>query len=394
MDSGFFSKLLASNLRQLMNMVPFKYAELCNTGKRWYVYFYATNPETQCLQRVRHYINSQKTLVLRKRLAQKMITIINTKLDQGWNPFVSESQKKMFVQLEKALRDALAFKAKYIRARSLPNYTTRINKIITWLEVTGRKEIRCGEFTETNAQDFMRWILTHDNINPTTYNNALVDYRSFWNYLVKTKHCSVNVFRSIDRLPEQAKRKRPFTPDEQIKYRNWLEKNDRDFLVTSLLCYFCGLRPNEITLLRIRDINFQRQVINVDPSISKNKKQRIIPVATKFWPILESFVKGHPDNYFIVSRKFRPGNFRINPIRIAERFREIADVLGFGPELKFYSLKDTCADMLDQSGVSTKTIRDLFGHSSVAVTDSYMKSINSRALDQLRQAFPDFGNSE
>lgn len=372
-------------------MTPFRYAELFDKGPRWYVYFWAKNPESGKLQRVRHYINSQKTLTLRKKLALQIIRTINDKLDQGWNPFISDSHRKMFTPLFNALDDVLAYKIRYLRKRSLPNYKSRLDRIKTYLTKLGKKDINCMDFTEGMAQDYMNQLLKSEAISPRTFNNILTDYRTFWNYLIKTKHCQVNVFRAIDRLPETAKRKRPFSPQEAKKYRSYLQHQDPNFLITSLLCYYCGLRPNEITLLKVRDVKSARQLIDVDPSISKNKKQRMVPVASSFWPLLAEYIKGHDPNSFLVSKNFSPGQQKIHPIRIAEHFRKIAIHLNFDQDLKFYSLKDTCADALDQAGYSTKTIRDLFGHSSVAVTDNYMKSINTRALDQVRDDFPEFG---
>jgi integrase/recombinase XerD len=372
-------------------MIPFRYAELHDTGPRWYVHFYALNPDSGKLQRVRHYINSQKNVALRKKLATQMIHLINSKLDQGWNPFISDSQKKMFVPLKTALENALKYKARYVRPRSLPNYQSRIHRLIDYLKNRKQVDIRCGDFTSIMAQDYMTHLLQSENISPTTFNNYLTDYRTFFNYLVKTRHCNENVFRSVDLLPETQKRKRPFTDQEQIRYREYLEKHDHPFLIISLLCYFCGLRPGEMCQLQIRDISIKRQMILVSPQISKNKKQRMIPVADAFWPMLLDYIKGAPGDHYLISRQMKIGSVKILPQRIAERFRQIAIQLGFDQDLKFYSLKDTCADNLDQSGYSTKTIRDLFGHHSIAVTDAYMKQINTRALDQLRMNFPDFG---
>jgi site-specific recombinase XerD len=77
--------------------------------------------------------------------------------------------------------------------------------------------------------------------------------------------------------------------------------------------------------------------------------------------------------------------------RIAERFKRIRARVGLPADLKFYSLKDTVADRLLAAGYSVQEVRDLFGHSSVAVTDAYIKRMGYTHLEVLRRNFPGMG---
>ena len=73
------------SLRAITGYTPAKLI----TGKRWYVEFYAFDPEKQNLHRKRVSVPPVKPQSLRKRHAADMAAEINAKLAKGWNPFLA-----------------------------------------------------------------------------------------------------------------------------------------------------------------------------------------------------------------------------------------------------------------------------------------------------------------
>ena len=66
-----------------------------------------------------------------------------------------------------------------------------------------------------------------------------------------------------------------------------------------------------------------------------------------------------------------------------QTLRAVAADLGFDiPGLTFYTARHTYADSLKKAGVSTDVISELMGHSSVRITDSYLKSFDLSVLDE------------
>ena len=127
----------------------------------------------------------------------------------------------------------------------------------------------------------------------------------------------------------------------------------------------------------------------VPGSKSKNKKKRIVPIAKPFLETLKEYYKDLPAGYYICSKGFRPGQQFEHSTRIAEHYRKIAIQLQIPSEVKFYCLKDTAADRLLESGFTTKTIRDLFGHSSISATDAYLKKFRNMIDERLINHFPE-----
>ncbi len=371
-------------------MLNFRYAELSDTGSRWYVYYYVINPSSGNLERKRIYINQCKSLSNKKRYASKLIDKINDRLEEGWNPFINAKEQKQYTPLIKALEFVQSYKNTYIRARSMVEYNHRFRLLKEWLIRNRKDKIYVFEFTEIMAIDFMNDLLMSHKLKSNTWNKYLIDYRTFFNLLQKHKFITENPFKIIDRLPVTAKEKRPFNIEEQIAYSNYVKSYDYDFYITSMYCYYCAIRPGELVELKVENINFERQVINIPPKISKNRQQRRIPVPNVFIKELSQYLEGSNPKHYLCGKGYKPSEQKIASTRIAEHFRKIADVLDFGPELFYYGLKDTCADRLIENGFSVKTIRDLFGHSDISTTDKYLKGINVYADERLRNDFPVF----
>lgn len=101
-------------------------------------------------------------------------------------------------------------------------------------------------------------------------------------------------------------------------------------------------------------------------------------------------MEGYSKYFYAVSKGFKPGSGYIYPTRIAEHFRDITTPLNISDKVTFYCLKDTCADKLIDAGFNIKTICDLFGHSSIEVTDKYLKGFRSNVDQRLIHSFPEF----
>ncbi len=372
-----------------MDILKFRYAELGKSKSREYVYYYAFNPAKDQLERIRIYLNNISDNN-RDRYAKKLIRELNNRLDAGWNPFVNDSEKKKYTPIKDALAFVLKLKLMYIKARSVPNYNQRMRALTQWLEKRKYLERPVIDFTENIAIEYMNNLIFKENIKGRTYNNYLLDYRTFFNTLIKQKYISSNPFHAVVRLPETESTKRPFTEVEQTKYKEFVLNYDYNFYITSMYCYYCALRPQEITLLKIENIDLVKGYITVDGDKSKNKKKRIIPIFGKFLEELKVYLEGYPKDFYLVSKGFKPGISYIYPTRIAEHFREIAIPLNISDTVYFYSLKDTCADRLLDAGFSIKTVRDLFGHSNIAITDEYLKRFRSVVDKRLITEFPEF----
>jgi integrase len=372
-------------------MIPYKYAQLCK-GLRWYISYSVENPFTKKLERKRIYISHIKNENNRLRYALRLINEINSRLDKGWNPLISNEGESKFIFLSEAFEKLLEYKRAYLRKRSMPNYESRVRVLTDWIAMQKLSGIYAFQFSAKHANELMTYLLVKRKFKAVTYNNYLSDFRSIFTWFQKQSFTDSNPFEGINYLPEEKKIRQTFTPEELTRYVDYLKNYDYDFYIISCYCYYCAVRPNEIVQLKIKNIDLEKGIIEIPAEISKNKRQRKIPIAKLFLNELKSYLPGKDKDYYLCSKQnnmLLPGKKKIAPTRIAEHFKIIAKHLELPDNVKFYSLKDTCADRLIESGFSAKTIRDLFGHSSIAITNEYLQSRNAIVDTRLVNEFPE-----
>ena len=370
--------------------LPFRYAQRSSGETRDYIFFAAIDPtsERNQLKRKRIYLDHIRDNKIRDRYAKKLIEHINQLLDAGKNPFIDQENNKKYTTIDKALDFVIDFKNLYIRKRTQHSFDSRMKILREWLEKKKFLQKFIFEFSEDMALDFMNSLIPDRKISGRTFNNYLIDYRTFFNTLIKNKYIVTNPFRAVDKMPEQETDKRPFMDLEATAYFDFLKEHDPDFYIVSLYTYYLALRPAEICRMKISDFWLEKGVVVVPASKAKTKTKRIIPIAKPFLPLLKEYFRNKPSGYYICSKGMIPGIQFEHSTRIAEHFRKIAKKLNIPEEVKFYSLKDTAADRLLERGFTLKTIRDLFGHSSIATTDKYIKKIRSMIDQRLIDNFP------
>jgi len=371
--------------------LPYRYAQRAESTTRDYIYFSAVDPANHGeLRRKRIYIDHIHDKKLRDRHARKLIDRINTMLDAGKNPFIDDSlDAKKYTTIKDALTFVMKIKETHIRHRTKQSFDSRMNILSEWLQKKKMIDSYLFEFTSDVAILFMNDLIFDRSISGKTFNNYIIDYRTFFNTLVKNRYITSNPFHAIEAMKEEATSKRHFTEKEAKKYFDYVIAHDYEFYIISLYCYYLALRPQEICRLKFTDINIRHGIVIVEGKNAKNHQKRIIPIAEKFLPILELQKNKYPEFYHICSKNLLPGDSENYPTRIAEHFREIANRLTIPAEVQFYALKDLAADNLMDNGFSAKTIRDLFGHSSIAVTDKYLKKIRGNFDTRLIKGFPD-----
>lgn len=370
--------------------IPYRYAQRAVSTSRDYVHFAAIDPVSGSMKRKRIYIDHIRDSKIRERYARKLIETINNKLDAGKNPFIDDSlDSKKYISIGDALKFVMKLKEVHIRERTKHSFDSRMKILGEWLSKRKMTQSYLFEFTADVAIEFMNSLVFDRKIKGRTFNNYLMDYRTFFNALVKNRYITANPFHSIAKMREDDTDKRHFTDAEAQRYFKYVKEHDWNFYLISLYCYYLALRPAEICRLKFTDFNLNHGVAIVSAANAKTHTKRIIPIAGKLAPLLKEQKAKYPEHYYICSKKQVPGIVQDYPTRIAERFREIANRLEIPTEVQFYALKDLAADKLISNGFSAKTIRDLFGHSSIAVTDAYLKRVRGNFDERLIEGFPD-----
>ncbi|MBS1683219.1 MAG: tyrosine-type recombinase/integrase [Bacteroidetes bacterium] len=210
--------------------------------------------------------------------------------------------------------------------------------------------------------------------------------KTFFQWLKQHRHINDNPFETL-KLPKPVFVDKRALSGEDIKKimgavvqgasNSFLLR--RDISIIGILT-FCGIRRNELVSLEVRDIDLYGGYICVRPETSKSKRFRKIPINPYLKMHLIEYLderkkRGCKTEFLFVS------NLGDRPLTLhglkhwVERIRKSS-----GVKLHLHRFRHTFATNLAMQDVGVIKIQKLMGHSGIAMTQTYLRSVRTEDL--------------
>lgn len=386
---------VSKKITSLLQYIPPRLTE----GVEWYVSYYAIYPATGKLRRVKIKINRIKSVAQRRAMAKKLINDITQKLVSGWNPFIEAEAPKSFHLIFNVFDTYLKIQSKESEEHSFRCYKSYIKYLKEYLIRNNySKEMYVAQFDKNLASNIMLEIKESSKYSFRTYNNYLQFFTTLFNWMLQFNYITQNPFAFLKKIPKKLiKKKRvAMTEENRTQLRDLLVSEDNNnYFVMCLLCYYCFLRPNEISLLKVGDIDINKQVVYVSKEIAKNDTDSVRTIPNAMIDYVRKLDLNKPKNYYLFSmdvhQKFVPGIKRAEGREIARYWSDVVRVkLNWPMELQFYSLKDSgITNMLDD-GIAPNFVQGQADHSSLTITSIYAVKRNAVAQEEIKTKSKEF----
>lgn len=351
-----------------------------HAGKTSYVAFYVINPDTGNLVRKRIKVNRVAKGQKRDRFARTLCCEINRKLYEGWNPYLENDAYFSGTSMQKGIREFLEAKGKIVRPDTFRSYHSYLKWFNNFLQRSGKTKMPIKTFSALDADKAMKELGTRPDIRPATYNSYLEFFRNLFNYFINRNWVKENPFNCISKRKVEQKRRDLIPPHIRQQIADYFVQTQQiPYLYIMQLCYRCLIRPKEILMLKIKDIDFVENIINLPADVSKNHNARTIGVPTEIMAYLNKIRDHDPDKY-IFSKGYLPG-FELKTSKdTARTWAQMRTHLNLPMKFQFYSLKDTGITELLEKGVPSKYVKELADHSSLEVTERYMHKTEAKII--------------
>lgn len=144
-------------------------------------------------------------------------------------------------------------------------------------------------------------------------------------------------------------------------------QNVRDY-VLFMFGIYTGLRISDILKLRVRDVKEKDAVYMREIKTGKEKR---FAINDELKPVIVDFIKGRRDFEYL----FKSPNFPNKPISRQQAYNILnaaAGAVGIKDNIGTHTLRKTFGYHMHQQGVSLATLKEIFNHSSEAVTARYI----------------------
>jgi integrase/recombinase XerD len=354
----------------LIDYIP---AQLHENKSGWYIDYYVKHPASKKLKRKKLNVNRVEKIRDRRKFGIRLVQTINLKLANGWNPFIEQESSKIYHKLSEAIAAFLHDK-RSLRADTMRTYRNLLRLFQAWIDKEKGKDFLIVDITNYVAISYMEYVWNHKVMGNNTYNNYLRFQRTFFYWCIEHKYCKANSFVGISRKKKTAKIRCMEIPvSDRKKISNYCSENSKEFLAMVLLAYHSLIRPKEITYLRKEYFDLKKQAIHLPGKITKNGNDRIASMPKSLVGLMGEILADVNDNEFVFAKNFKAGKTRVNTREINRFWDEIRREQNLKKEIQFYSLRDTGIITKLQDGINPATVMQLADHSSLEVTNNYVK---------------------
>lgn len=194
----------------------------------------------------------------------------------------------------------------------------------------------------------------------------LINLSSAFNWAIEKRYLNVNPCSGIKRFKIPEKQPLFFSEAEfQTLLRNIDEPDIKDLV---LFAVNTGLRQMELLTLEWNQINFKEGYLILDNRnhLTKSKKVRTIPLNAA---CLQVLTRRQIDSQEELIFTFKGKQFKQQ--FLSKKFKRYVNKSGLNSKLNFHSLRHTFASLLVQKGTPIYVVKELLGHSTIAVTEKY-----------------------
>ncbi|PTX60673.1 site-specific recombinase XerD [Kordia periserrulae] len=395
-------------------------------SKRWYVYFSYRNPATGKLERqppIYGEANKLKNKTDRLSYLSTIRKVLHRMLKEGYSPFEDaretdkrlaeeskaastkkQSNKRVQSQhqsytVKQAMEFALAQKQPSWSKRTASTFTGHYNKFMQWLEGNKLSSLDISELKKRDVSLFLNTLKKSQTkkeklanapievVSPKTKNNYKATLSILFSQLEDDEIIPYNFVEKIKNVKTKPKKNKPFSKEQIIAIREYLDKNDPYLRVFMQFMSYAFLRNIEVCRLQVKDIDLKAKRLYVR---SKTSPLAVVPIIGELENIIRRMnLERYAPTDYLITRKNEPFAWDIDENtktkHFAARFRKVKKALGLGADYTLYSTRHTAATnlynhLLSEGNSEEEALMKLMQitrHKSKAGLKNYLREIGA-----------------
>lgn len=377
----------------------------------WYVEYSIRNQLTGKMERKRIYDGFKEldTISERKNYADELIRKITEQIKLG------EINTSIMVEYE----DELLFNTssqKY-RKRLGPEFSFRVlastfiiskksevnnntiqtykSKLRIFSEYLSKNKLENKNITlvkNIHIINFLDEITNENNLSRSSVDKYQQILHTFFKWVIERQRILMeNPVLNIPRFGMVVDEAAPAIPKKvRSILREKIEKEDRQLWLNISFQYYCAIRPAELRLMKIKQINFDSQVVTIYNFLSKNNRTETIDIPNQLMRMIRDLKLHEFDQgLYVFGENGEPGPKPVGKNAMRNRFNRLRDELHLTKEIKLYSWKHSGAMELKESGADMYQIQRHFRHKSVTTTERYWVKRLGGTSQKIKENFPD-----
>lgn len=382
------------NIQSILN--GYQRADLIHDNNfGWHFCLKIPNPQSGKLERKRFRLNRIRKQFDSEEEFLKQIeriqSVINAKLENGEPVYLDQTISRSSEPLSKMCASFLADKEKSLRPDTLRSYRSHITMFLQWQQ-NAFPRCNCGTFNYSKAVQYEEHIKSRfSTMNAYTFNCKIKTMRVLFNWAVNHEYLSSNPFTKIDTMRTEDKYRCILTLEQRQLIREYCMKHCPLFLIVIDMVFNSIIRPHEISMVRLSQIDLEQQVIHLLPSQTKNHRYRDAVICNELAEILKDVLAhNYPSDYYLIGPGYLPGKKGLSSKSYRKKWKRMRERLNLPDNVQLYSLRDTGITETANRVASIGELMSLTGHIDAPSLMHYLHQIPSTFLKKRVESAPRF----
>lgn len=231
------------------------------------------------------------------------------------------------------------------------------------------------EVTSDDVQYYLYKLMEMGTMSATSIDNARKFLKPFFKWLYENEKIPKDIFLKIKPIKRIEKQKEFLTDNEVVVIRDCC-KNDIKALALIDTLLATGLRVSECSKLKISDIDFEKEEINVY-STKTNKWRKVYLDSNAKTHLLDYLKSRNDDSPYVFINSKRSGGKLTNMknCSIEKLIQKYCEKAKINRHCTVHLFRKTMATNLYRHGMDMTIIAKLLGHTSVKTTERHYLSI-------------------
>ncbi|MEB8345884.1 tyrosine-type recombinase/integrase [Flavobacteriaceae bacterium KMM 6898] len=368
-------------------------------GKRWYVYFYFTDPDTGKYGKpfkIYRDINSFRSIKDRRKMGNFYRDAVHRWLKNGFDPYEQAAREKRelsvtdTMSVRVALEYGLEHKKGSVKLGSYKAYANYVNLFLAWCADHQLDTLGILELQESHVIDYLNYLRRERpkgrGLKPTSVNNTKRHLGAIMSKLYQDKIVPVNFITNIVAKKGKPEKNQPFTEKEVRDIRAYCKEREPVLYDFLRFIFYSFMRNQEIVRIRVKDIDMDKRLISI-PTKS-DTLSHILMIEPMYQFLLSKKLHRCKKGDLLFTPSGKPGKWdSTEKGRVAyfsKKFLDVKDHFGLDANKTTYSFRHNAAVDLFQSFIAN-------GLSEQAAIGKLMNITRHKSESALRNYLRDIG---
>ena len=262
------------------------------------------------------------------------------------------------------------------KSRNLSEFTIRTYRVnIEYLmKYLTDKNILVSDISSNSIQEYKVYLMEHTDRNTTSINTNLRHINTYLKWCYESGYISEPI--KVKYVRGQVQPKHIYSDDDIKTLLKKPKLTDTTYTELRTYCIInvlvsTGMRRSSLLNIKLEDIQWNKQLIRL--SHTKNKQVHYVSMNSKLSSVLKEWLKyrvGESDYLFTTQT-----GKKLEPLTVSTSISTYNRSRGV-EVTSTHSFRHYYATKLVENNIDIYTISKLLGHSSIAITQNYLKSLN------------------